>query len=113
MVAGRPSPGGTGTVHSSQWGRGLECEEVREQVTGQGYSALRNGSYGCGQSLPVSHWWEGGQQPWLVYVPVLEFVHLLDMYVWFIESLITVPYRCLQCILVARKWFTHYLRICP
>ena len=51
--------------------------------------------------LPVSHWWEGGWQPWLVYVPVPEFVHLLDMYVLLIESLIIVPYRCLQCILVA------------
>ena len=52
--------------------------------------------------LSASHWWEGGQQPWLMYVPVLEFIHLLDMYVWLVESLIIVSYRCLQCTLVAQ-----------
>ena len=44
---------------------------------------------------------------WLMYVPVLEFVHLLDMYVLLIESLIIVPCRCLQCTLV--KQMVHTL----
>ena len=43
-----------------------------------------------------------------MYVPVLEFVHLLDMYVLLVESLIIVPYRCLQCTLVVQMVHTLF-----
>ena len=43
-----------------------------------------------------------------MYVLALEFVHLLDMYVLFIESLIIVPYRCLQCTLVVQMVHTLF-----
>ena len=43
-----------------------------------------------------------------MYVPALEFVHLLDVYVLLVESLIIVPYRCLQCILVAQMVHTLF-----
>ena len=89
-------------------GQGLECVEDREQLTGQGYSALRNGSYGCGQSSQSPTGGRVVSSPWLMYVPVLEFVHLLDMYVLLIESLIIVPYRFLQCTLVVQMVHTLF-----
>ena len=46
--------------------------------------------------------------PWLVYVPVLEFFHSLDMYVLLVESLIIVPYRFLQCMLVVQMVHTLF-----
>ena len=89
-------------------GWGLECVEDREYLTGQGYSALRNGFYGCGQSSQSPTGGRGGWQPWFIYVPALESVHLLDMYVLLIESLIIVPNRCLQCTLVVQMVHTLF-----
>ena len=82
--------------------------EDREQLTGQGYSALRNGFYGCGQSSQSSTSERVVSSPWLMYVPVLEFVHSLDMYVLLIESLTIVPYRFLQCRLVVQMVHTVF-----
>ena len=82
--------------------------EDREQLTDQGYSALRNGSYGCGQSFQSP---TGGRVvcgPWLVNVPVLDLSIYLICIVLFIESLVIVPYRCLQCALVMQMVHTLF-----
>ena len=89
-------------------GQGLECEEVREQLTGQGYSALRNGSYGCGQSSQSPTGGRVVSSHGLCMSQHLNLsIYWICMY-GFIESLIIVPYRCLQCTLVTQMVHTLF-----
>ena len=65
----------------------LKC---REQLIGQGYSALRMGCMGVGTS-PVSHWWGDGQQPMAHVGPSACIAHSLSKYCMFVESLVMAP----------------------
>ena len=67
--------------------------EDREQLTGQGYSACEEWVlwvWDNPPSLALVGGWSATHG--LCMSPVLEFVHLLDMYVLLVESQIIVPY---------------------
>ena len=82
--------------------------EDRKQLTDQGYSALRNGSYGCGHSFQSPTGRRVVSNPWLMYVPALDLpIHWVCI-VLLIESLVIVPYRCLQHILVTQMVHTLF-----